>query len=284
MLNNIKIQKVGFFLRPKKKELKEHFFKFKNIFEDKKIEVLIHNDSAKMLEDSTINGNSCEEICSSVDILISIGGDGTLLSTVRKSYKYNKPVLGINAGNLGFLVDINLNRFEQFIDKLIAGEFKLENRSLLNVKIKNRESFAFNDIVVHGTNRLKMINIDVYAQTGFLNNYQGDGLIVSTPTGSTAYNLASNGPILYPLIDGFVLTPISPHSLTQRPLVLPSRFKISIEVKCQDGFLVLDGQEEMNFKKLEKISVSIAEKPVSIIREVNYNYFNILKEKLKWGN
>ena len=293
----MEIKTVGFFLRPKKIELKEVFFKFKKIFNNKNIKVLIHKTSADMLNEPEILGSECEEICNKSDVLISIGGDGTFLSTVRKSYKYNKPVLGINAGNLGFLVDITIPDFEKFIDDLLDGNFKLETRSILKLKIKKSveceieknqnfqeiETFGFNDIVIHGENKLRMVDIDVYSKDGFLNNYKGDGLIIASPTGSTAYNLASGGPILYPMIDGFVITPISPHSLTQRPLILPSEFSISVEVKGQNGYVILDGQEDYEFSKYQKLYISISKTPVSIVRELNYNYFDILRKKLKWG-
>jgi NAD+ kinase len=150
---------------------------------------------------------------------------------------------------------------------------------VIEVNFNNQNLYAFNDVVISKEIFSSMINIKVDTQESFLNNYYGDGLIISTPTGSTAYNLSAGGPVVYPLTESFILTPICPHSLTQRPLILPSYFELTIQVE-NSAKLILDGQEIYDFKK---ISIKKAKKPVKLIHRIERNYFDVLREKLKWG-
>lgn len=278
----LKIREFGFFLRPNRPELNKIYRKLKMIFERFGAKVYLESESAKMIGES--DGLKCDEICRKADILVSLGGDGTLLSTVRKSYQYNKPILPINAGNLGFLVDLSPDEVESFAIRLFNRDFSIEERKMLKLQYGELTSYAFNDFVVTSQRSFAMLNVNVYTKRGLLNNYYGDGLILSTPTGSTAYNLSSGGSILYPLIDGFILTPISPHSLTQRPIVLSSSFKISVGVDNRDSVIVVDGQEQISLKMGDRVKIGVPEESVKIIRDKNYNFFDTLRKKLKWGD
>jgi len=278
----LEIKRVGFFLRPNRPELSQGYRKFKMIFERFGAEVLLHSDSALMINES--GGLSCNELCQKSDILVSLGGDGTLLSTVRKCFKFTKPILPINAGNLGFLVDLSPKDVESFVIKLFNKEFSLEERKMLKLEYNDIVSYAFNDFVITNQRSFTMLNVNVYTKRGLLNNYYGDGLIFSTPTGSTAYNLSSGGPILYPLMDGFILAPISPHSLTQRPIVLSSDFRISVGVDNRDSSIIVDGQEIIDLKRGERVKIGVSDDVVKIIRDKSYNYFDTLRNKLKWGD
>ncbi|NPA88557.1 NAD(+)/NADH kinase [Caminibacter pacificus] len=271
---------AGFVLKPKDTiKLKETFLKIKKVFESRNIEVLIDSVSAKAIG---LLGVEFNDMCEAADFLVALGGDGTLISLARRSYKFNKPILGINAGNLGFLTDINPDNIEEFIDKFLKGEYRIDERMVIEVEYKDKKLYAFNDIVISKEVISSMIHIRVDTNESYLNTYYGDGLIVSTPTGSTAYNLSAGGPVVYPLTEGFVLTPICPHSLTQRPLILPSNFVLEIEVKENFAKLVIDGQEIYNLD--EKIKVKKALNPAKLIHRVERNYFDVLRKKLHWGD
>jgi NAD+ kinase len=289
-----KIEKVGIVLRPSTPELKKEYLHIKSLFEQKKVKVYIDSISAGMIG---VMGQEFDTMCSECDILVSIGGDGTLISVARRSYKYNKPILAVSAGKLGFLTDISLEEIDTFVDKLFCDEYRVDYRMMINAKLHQQDDvkkfISFNDLVVTRKSISHMINIDVYVndidtqkyQNSFLNSYYGDGLIISTPTGSTAYNLSANGPVLFPLTKGFIITPICPHSLTQRPIVLPENFEISLNTKDAEGaIIIVDGQEIYEFGTEDKIVVKIAYEPVRLIHRVERNYFEVLREKLSWGD
>jgi NAD+ kinase len=289
MLNSerVKIEKVGFFLRPNKPELKDDFIKIKESFEVFGVEVFIEEKSAEMIGEK---GFSLEELSEVSDIFISLGGDGTLLSTARKTFSFKKPILPINGGNLGFLVDLKVEIAQKFIPNLIRGKYKIEKRRAFKVEIEGREDeFSLNDLLITNTKRMKMSRVNVYKfdlemdGMRLLNSYYGDALIISTPTGSTAYNLSSGGPILHPEMSSYVLTPMAPHSLTQRPVVLPSDKNIFVGLDGSDGIISIDGQKMIKLERDKLAKISIHNDPIEIIRVEDYNFFDTLREKLGWG-
>jgi len=283
---NKNIKKVGVFLRPNKPELLSEYKNIKRNFESYGIKVEIEDKSAEMIG---LEGISTDQLLDEVDILISFGGDGTLLSTVRKSFHINKPILPINGGTLGFLAGLNTKDLHNFIKDLIDGNFKTEKRKILRINYNNSVHFALNDLLITKPERVKMSKIHVYLDNheknsrDYLNSYYGDALIISTPTGSTAYNLSSGGPILHPEMSSYILTPIAPHSLTQRPIVLAYWIDIFVELE-EVGIIVIDGQQIINIKEKEGIKISIDQRAIEIIRVENYNFFETLRDKLKWGD
>lgn len=282
LLNNIK--KVGISLRPSSPELKEMFFKIKMLFEAHAIEVVIDSASGAMIG---VLGQEFKRLCESCDILVTLGGDGTLISAVRRSYGYNLPILGVHAGKLGFLADIAPDEIDDFIAKLVKGNHRIDKRVMLEARIKTKKSetkvIAFNDIVFTRQSISKMVHLDAYVDGQSFNTYYGDGLIISTPTGSTAYNLSAGGPVLFPLTQVFVLTPICPHSLTQRPVVLPGQFEIEIKTPDVSALAIVDGQDMYEFGVGDKIIISLAPESAQLIHRKEFNYFDVLKEKLSWG-
>lgn len=271
--------KAGFVLKPKNTlEIKDEFLKIKEIFEKYNIEVLLDSISARALG---LRGIDFEDLCKYVDFIVALGGDGTLISVSRRAYKFDKPVLGINLGNLGFLTDINPDNVEEFLKKFLKGEYRIDERMVIEIIYNNKSLYAFNDVVISKDVISSMINIQIDTNESFLNTYRGDGLIISTPTGSTAYNLSAGGPVVYPLTESFIITPICPHSLTQRPLVLPSNFELKATVKENFAKLILDGQEIYDLN--DKILIKKAKKPAKLIHRIERNYFDVLREKLHWG-
>jgi len=280
LLNNP--TKAGIILKPSSPELKESYFKIKDMFYNVGIDVILESNSATMIKEK---GISLNRLCNEVDFLVSVGGDGTLLSVVRKSFNYEKPVLGINLGTLGFLTDINMDELEKFLSDFKSGVYRIDNRMMVEGALNLNSFVAFNDIVISRKSISSMISIDAKIDGKPFNSYYGDGVIVSTPSGSTAYNLSVGGPLVYPLTEAFIITPVAPHSLTQRPLVMPADFEIEFTISDNQGAVVIvDGQDIYEVEQNESIKIRIASKKAKMIHRVERNYFDVLNEKLRWGN
>ncbi len=278
------IKCAGLVSKPNGSSLRKYYDIIKKSLEKYSVELLVDASSAKNLN---CIGLDFDEMCQRSDLLISLGGDGTLISLCRRSFRYNKPVLGVYAGQLGFLTDIKSDKIEEFIDGFFRGEYRIDERMLLEISLHveggKKRLVAFNDAVFIRDNITTMSTVDAFVDGQMINSYRGDGLIVSTPTGSTAYNISAGGPVVFPLTQALILTPICPHSLTQRPLVLPVDFEI--EFKSRDDILiVIDGQDRYKMRDFDKIVIKIANKSAKLIHSIERNYFEVLKKKLNWGN
>ncbi|MBD3800287.1 MAG: NAD(+)/NADH kinase [Campylobacterales bacterium] len=280
----ISLKKVGIILRPSTPELKEVFYRVKQIFESHGIEVLIDNLSGGMIG---VLGQQFDILCLESDLLATIGGDGTLISAVRRSHSFSKPVMGIHAGKLGFLADVALDELDTILTQIHGGEYRIDERAMLQAVITTavgeKRVVAFNDIVITRPSISKMIHVETFVDGKNFNTYFGDGVIISTPTGSTAYNLSAGGPVLFPLTKVFALTPICPHSLTQRPVVLPGQYDIEVRTPDQSALAVVDGQDMYEFGEGDSIRISLADMPAKLLHRKAFNYFDVLKEKLNWG-
>ena len=284
-LAQIKI--AGFILKPNAPEIKPLYEKIKAQFEAKGITVLIGQNSADMIG---MVGLPFEEMCEKADFLVSLGGDGTILSLVRRSYGFDKPVVGINAGTLGFLADITIDDVDNFLDQLLKGEYRIDNRMMMEGCITTKKGskqpfFALNDVVLTRPVISKMVKINASIDGEWFNTYRGDGLIISTPTGSTAYNLAAGGPVMYPLTQAFIMTPVSAHSLTnQRPLVVPADFTIELSSPSEKVIAVIDGQDHYEMHEGDVLRVQGAKIGAKLLHRKERNYFSVLREKLSWGD
>ncbi len=279
-LNKIKI--VGIVLKPDSPEIKDIYFKIKAYFENEGIEVLLENNSAQMIG---FKGVSFDDVCGTCDFLVSVGGDGTLISVARRAYRFEKPLLGIHLGTLGFLTDIMLKEVPTFIDKLKNDEYRIDKRMMIEGVTSSKRYVAFNDIVLTRKTVNSMLKVDAKIDGKLFNSYHGDGIIISTPTGSTAYNLSIGGPLVYPLTNAFIVTPIAPHSLTQRPLVLPANFVIEFKITDKKGaVIIIDGQDSYEIEHGESIKIEIAHKKAKLIHRIERNYFEVLNDKLQWGD
>jgi NAD+ kinase len=279
------INVVGLISKPNDATLIKYYEVIKNSLSKYGVELLVEEESAKNFG---LKGIRFEDLCEEADFLISLGGDGTLISACRRSFGYQKPILGIYAGNLGFLTDIESNEIAPFIDKIFDGEYRIDTRMLLEVTLHTKTSqeilSAFNDVVFSREKISGMTTIHSYIGKELVNSYYGDGLIVSTPTGSTAYNISAGGPIVYPLTEALILTPVCPHSLTQRPLVLPVNFEVEFKSDHKDTLIIVDGQDTYEMGDFESISVKIAKSGAKLIHRLDRDYFTVLKKKLHWGN
>ena len=282
-----RMETAGFILKPEAPEIKVLFERIKKQFEAKGIRVLLAERSAAMIGEE---GIPFEEMCAQADFLVSLGGDGTLLSLVRRSYGYHKPVVGINAGNLGFLADVKVDEVEEFLEGLFAGDYRIDNRMMIAGYIKKPSGttidfFALNDVVITSPIPSKMVLVNASIDGERFNSYKGDGVIISTPTGSTAYNLAAGGPIVYPLTKAFIITPVMAHSLTnQRPLVVPADFTIELDAHQYEAVASIDGQERYALEEGDVLHVGGAAQGAKLLHRKERNYFSVLKEKLHWGD
>jgi len=281
-IKNIKV--VGLVSKPGDTSLVKYYLRIKEALEKYGVLLLVEHSSASSLH---CKGVDFGYMCKESDFIISLGGDGTLISLCRRSYTYEKPILGIYAGTFGFLTDIKSDEISFFIDKIFKNDYQIDTRMLLEVSLHVEGSFrklvAFNDIVFSREKLSGMTVIDAFINEEHFNSYYGDGLIVSTPTGSTAYNISAGGPIVYPLTEALILTPVCPHSLTQRPLVLPVDFEVKFKSKDKDTVIIVDGQDTYKMGDLDFVSIKIAHKGAKLIHRTDRNYFAVLKDKLNWG-
>ncbi|MFK5937343.1 MAG: NAD(+)/NADH kinase [Sulfurimonas sp.] len=278
------IKKVGVILRPSTPELKDNFFQLEEIFNKYNIKVVIESISGGMIG---IMGMDFELLCESCDALVTLGGDGTLISVSRRSFKYNIPIIGVYAGSLGFLADVKLSELDSFVSNLTEGNYRIDERAILEASFKENgkdiKIYALNDVVITRPSVSNMIHVQTLVDSKSFNTYYGDGVIVSTPTGSTAYNLSAGGPVLFPLTNVFALTPICPHSLTQRPVVLPGEFSIEMKTPREKALVIIDGQDKHELELGQSLHIKLATNRVKLIHREEFNYFEVLKEKLSWG-
>ena len=240
-------------------------------------------DQVKVINESEIH--QC-------DLIISIGGDGTMLKSAKLSHIHQIPVTGINKGRLGFLTDINPSDANKTINDFISGKFITEDRLLIETiinknGIQDSIGIALNDVAIRRKETGRMMKVTTSINGNYINQHEGDGFIVSTPTGSTAYSLSCGGPILKPDVEALILVPICPHSLNDRPMVIPSHSEILIEPILNSGEIAeiaLDGDSNYEIKQGETIVINTIRKPIKLIHPEDYDYFDVLRSKLLWGS
>lgn len=223
-----------------------------------------------------------------VDIAFSMGGDGTFLRTAARVNKQDIPILGINTGRLGFLADVSGVEMEDTLDEILNGQYRVEERSLLRLTTEERAfrgyNYALNEIAVLKRDSSSMITIHTFLNEEYLTSYQADGLVVATPTGSTAYSMSVNGPIIVPQSNSVVLSPVAPHSLNVRPLVIPDSYGITLRVESRNKYflIALDGRSEI-FPSGMELGINKADYTAKVIKRYNHTFYQTLREKLMWG-
>ncbi|MCL0067289.1 NAD(+)/NADH kinase [Thermodesulfovibrionales bacterium] len=249
--------------------------------------VFLDSETAELLN---MDGYPRSQIPSMADVIIVLGGDGTMLSVARIIDDKGVPMLGVNLGGLGFITDVNSDEIFDAIDKALSGSCPIENRIMLTASVCRHEEkianfIVLNDVVITKGALARIIDLEIYVNASYLTTFKADGLIISTPTGSTAYSLSAGGPILYPTLNSIVLTPICPHVLTNRPIVLPDDFTIKIILKAdsEDVFLTFDGQEVFPLRRNDIVEVKKSEFTTKFIILSGRDYFQVLRTKLKWG-
>jgi NAD+ kinase len=225
-----------------------------------------------------------------LDLIIVLGGDGTLLSVARLVEGLDIPILGVNLGSLGFLTEITLDELYPNLEKIFKDEFLEDPRLTLKSHVQRGETrfsqpAVLNDVIIHKGALSKLIMLEITIGGQFVTSLRADGLIIASPTGSTAYSLSSGGPIVHPSVDAMVLTPISPHMLTNRPIVVPSTAAVDVVLKTEEAgpMAMLDGQEIFLLAANDVVHVQASEKKLILIRSPHRNYYQVLRQKLKWG-
>jgi NAD+ kinase len=231
-----------------------------------------------------------DEMAESVDLVVALGGDGTMIATARLLADADVPVLGINYGTLGYLAEFRTEEMFTGLESVFRGDYRVEARVRLAVEVFREETLlmrnrVLNDVVVNKSALARIVHIEAYLNHQLISAFRADGLIISTPTGSTAYNLSAGGPVIYPSMNAVVVTPICPFTLSDRPIVVPDDALIEVFLKTpnEEVFLTLDGQVGLPLAVGDRILIRKSHMPFKIVQPQNRNYFEVLREKLRWG-
>ncbi len=279
--------KIGIVIKPPRRDIeqnvKKHLISAISILKKLNKEVILETIAAELLQQS--NGVLRSKIVSLSDIILIIGGDGTFLSIAEDAAYKNIPVVGFNMGTLGFLTEFNISQLNIELKNIINGKYRVSERKLIKLGYKNTIISALNDIVVSKGDIARVIKLSLIIDDDPIADFTADGLIISTPTGSTAYSLSAGGPIITPEVKGTIITPICPHSLTFRPIIIPDRSEIKVKLISDNTevFITIDGQTKIPFLYKDTIKISSCEKKLKMISQNDMSYFKLLSEKLKWG-
>jgi NAD+ kinase len=282
------LKKVGIYAKKNHPEVEQIAAEICARFRRENIEALLEDTLAEQI--GQVNGTSGEEIPDLVDLVIVLGGDGTLISVARQIGDRNVPIVGVNLGQLGFLTEITRDELPEMLERIIADDYQVSDRMMLDASIRRGDKVVgqftvLNDVVINKGALARIIDMDACVDGRHLTSYKADGLIISTPTGSTGYNLAAGGPIIYPDINSLLITPICPHMLTNRPIMVWSRSVIEIKVKFEDDVVFFTGDGQVGRKLLpgDIVEVSRSESRTRLVTSPSKDYFEILRTKLSWG-
>ncbi len=276
------MERIGIVIKPHAEDIENKVETVVSLLLKNNFKVLV--DKTFIFDLRDVEKEEREKIPEKSDLIVVMGGDGTFLSIAHITAQKGKPILGINLGNLGFLTEFTFNEFIDFIPTIKNQNFSFTERTLLIAEAENRSFYALNDIVIAKEHIARMINLEVFVEGKFFSTIRADGLIVATPTGSTAYNLSSGGPIITPSAKNIIITPICPHSLTLKPVIISGDCCIKVKVKKGGhAFLTVDGQRGVELKEGSKVSIKKAAITLKTINNPKRDYFSILREKLKWG-
>ena len=279
---------IGIFAKDKDDRLEATLKILHDFLANENFYIVVEKNAAQYID---VPAMPTGQFCECIDLAIVVGGDGTLLKAGRLLADKNVPVIGINLGRLGFLVDISPDEISEQLSRMLKGEYVLETRSLLHAeafrgKKSLGESVAFNDVVLHVRNDIRMIEFTTHIDDSFVNTQRADGIVVATPTGSTAYSLSGGGPILHPGLDAVVLVPICPHTLSSRPLVVSNDSQINIsldESRNVDARLSFDGQANIELQAGDNVMIRHKSHKLQLMHPKDYDFFNILRNKLGWS-
>lgn len=282
------IHSVGIVSRPRRADIAHVVPPLLDWLAERNIAAFLDQETAACL--ANCKGEPREDLPKSIDMLIVLGGDGTLLAAARLSAVRNIPILPVNLGALGFLTSVTLDDMYPVLEQALRGEARFSERVMLESRvIRDGKTFhharALNDAVLNKAALARIVDLQLHVDGEFVCNYKADGLIISTPTGSTAYSLAAGGPIVYPIVSAFIITPICPHTLTNRPLVIRDSAQIDVEFRGGDApiYLTLDGQVGVELAPGDLVSLAALPERLRLVRPRQKSYFSVLRDKLKWG-
>jgi NAD+ kinase len=282
------IKKIGIVANTEKEKAAECTIQLKEWAMNQGIDVFFEEGIARKVGED--NGLDRRELASRVDLLVVLGGDGTILRTVRFVSEYNIPIVGINLGEFGYLTEVNLNEMFSALALIVKGEYQTEKRMMLDITIQLgaetiRQQSILNDVVITRGNLSRILNLETTVNDRYLTTFRADGIIISTPTGSTAYSLSAGGPIVFPEQDSFVINPICPFTLTNRPIIIPdnAEIKVALWTKEQGATLTLDGQVSYTMKSGDIMTVRKSRYVTNLVSSPHRDYMEILRTKLGWG-
>jgi len=284
------IKTVGIISRPRREDIARVVPPLVNWLQAHGASVTCDSETSDCLGMTAVQARKREELPSCTDLLIVLGGDGTLLSAARLAAHRKVPILAVNLGGLGFLTTVAQDEIYSILDEIFAGQHRVSERVMIEAEIIRggeviRRQIALNDAVLNKAALARIMDLELRVDGEYVTTYKADGLILSTPTGSSAYSLAAGGPIVYPTVECFVVTPICPHTLTNRPLVIPDSASVEVDFKAEDDtvFLTLDGQIGIELMRGDHIRVRKAAEKLLLVRPAKKTYYQVLRNKLKWG-
>ncbi len=285
----MKNKNIGILTKPKFPEIKSTLQDVVAWLRARSINVILDTTSATLLGEQ--GGVQKTQLASKADVLLVLGGDGTMLNAARLAGERSIPILGVNLGGLGFLTEVRLENLYPSLERVFANDFVLDERLMLQTHVhRHGETVArgvvLNDVVVSKGTLARMIELRISIQGQFVTNLRGDGVIVTTPTGSTAYSLSAGGPIINPAVQSLMVTPICPHTLTHRPLIVPATAEIEVTLTSKDdgAMATLDGQVGVAMIQGDTVEIKMSEYRTRLIRFPESSYYEVLREKLKWGD
>jgi NAD+ kinase len=281
------MRKIGVIAKGNKPEAIQVVKELVGWLKDRKVECFVDSDIAKAVSHPSLDK---QEMPGAVDMVVVLGGDGTLLAAARALQKKQVPILGVNLGGLGFLTESTLAELYPMLEAILRGEYKTDERMLLEARVwrdkKVADTFTvLNDVVINKGALARIIELETSVDQAYLTTFRADGLIICTPTGSTGYSLSAGGPIVYPSLHSIIITPICPHTMTNRPIIVPKEATINVTLCSadQEVFLTLDGQVGFKMELYDRVEIKKGEGFVRLIKSPSRVYFEVLRQKLMWG-
>jgi NAD+ kinase len=288
------IKRIGIVLKPHQPDALKTICDLTVWLSQKGIELVggpeIERERVEHQTGCSVTNVAAEKLAESVDLILVLGGDGTMIAAARMVGDHDVPVLGVNYGGLGYLAEFRIEELYTGLESILSGNYRLDRRVMLHVQLERENSTVtsnrvLNDVVINKSALARIIEIEAYLNQQYVNSFRADGLIISTPTGSTAYNLSAGGPVIFPSMNAIVITPICPFTLSNRPIVVPDDALIELRLKTdqEDVALTLDGQVGFRLKLDDQVVIRKSRTTFNIIQPSNRNYFDVLRDKLRWG-
>lgn len=283
----MEIKKIGIVANVKKEKAPDYTLALRDWLRQRGLEVLLEKGIAERIFDE--EGMERKALAAQVDLLIVFGGDGTILRTARFTLGSSTPIVGINLGGFGYLTEVNLNEMYEALEIILKGDFETDQRMMLDATLNDQEGdekvfTVLNDVVLNRAHLSRIVELETYVDGRYLITYKADGLIVATPTGSTAYSLSAGGPIVFPNQNAIIINPICPHTLTNRPIILPAdvSVEVTLRTKEQGAMLTLDGQVSLTLKSGETLKIKKSQHVTTLVSSPHRDYLEILRTKLGW--
>ena len=288
------IKRIGIVLKPNQPDALRTVCELVSWLDERSIALVgtpeIERDRIQLETGCAVEQVLREELAANVDLILVLGGDGTMIATARMLGDREVPVLGVNYGGLGYLAEFRIEELFQALESILSNNFRLDKRVMLDVELRRGDELithnrVLNDVVINKSALARIIEIEAYLDQRFVNAFRADGLIISTPTGSTAYNLSAGGPVIFPSMNAVVITPICPFTLSNRPIVVPDDATIELLLKTdqEEVTLTLDGQVGVSLNVDDRAVIRKSSVTFNLVQPSNRNYFDVLRDKLRWG-